>query len=107
MVDALRVGRAARVMRIFRVLRGVRSTKLLAEFVLLRRAQGAFLAATLVSLLLLVFASIAILQFERVPGANITSAQDAIWWAVVTLTTVGTAIGTRSPARDGRSRPCS
>jgi voltage-gated potassium channel len=89
MVDMLRVGRAARVMRIFRVLRGVRSTKLLAEFVLGRRAQSAFLAATLISILLVVFASIAILQFEQAPDANITTAQDAIWWAVVTLTTVG------------------
>jgi voltage-gated potassium channel len=89
MVDAVRVGRAARIMRILRVLRGVRSTKLLAEFVLGRRAQSAFLAATLVSLLLVVFASVAVLQFEQVPGANITTAQDAVWWAVVTLTTVG------------------
>jgi voltage-gated potassium channel len=89
MVDVLRVGRAARIMRIQRVLRGVRSTKLLAEFVLGRRAQSAFLAATLVSILLVVFASVAILQFEQTPGANITTAQDAVWWAVVTLTTVG------------------
>jgi voltage-gated potassium channel len=89
MVDALRVGRAARIMRILRVLRGMRSTKLMAEFVLGRRSQGAFLAATLVSLLLVVFASVAILQFEQVQGANITTAQDAVWWAVVTLTTVG------------------
>jgi voltage-gated potassium channel len=89
MVDALRVGRAARIMRILRVLRGVRSTKLLAEFVLHRRAQSAFLAATLVALLLVVLASVAVLQFEQVQGANITSAQDAVWWAVVTLTTVG------------------
>lgn len=89
MVDTLRLGRAARVMRIFRVVRGVRSTKLLAEFILGRRAQRAFLAATLVSLLLVVFASIAVLQFEQVPGANITTADDAIWWSVVTLTTVG------------------
>jgi voltage-gated potassium channel len=89
MVDVLRVGRAARIMRILRVLRSVRSTKLLAEFVLGRRAQSAFLAATLVSILLVVFASVAILQFEQTPGANITTAQDAVWWAVVTLTTVG------------------
>ena len=33
--------------------------------------------------------SIAILQFEAVPGANIASADDAVWWAIVTLTTVG------------------
>ena len=89
MIDALRVGRAARVLRVLRVLRGVRSTKLLAEFVLERRAQGAFLAASLLSLLLVVTGSIAILEFENVKGANIASADDAVWWAMVTLTTVG------------------
>ena len=89
MIDALRVGRVARVLRVLRVLRGVRSTKLLAEFVLERRAKGAFLAASLLSLLLIVLGSIAILQFEAVPGANIASADDAVWWAIVTLTTVG------------------
>jgi voltage-gated potassium channel len=89
MIDVLRVGRAARVLRILRVLRGLRSTKLLATFVLKRRAQDAFLAASLVTILLVVFSSIAILQFERVQGANILSAGDAVWWSVVTLTTVG------------------
>jgi voltage-gated potassium channel len=89
MVDALRVGRAARVMRIVRVLRGVRSTKLLAGLVLGKRAEATFLAVALVSLLLVVFASIAILQFEHVDGSNIKSAEDALWWSVVTITTVG------------------
>ena len=89
MIDALRVGRAARVLRVLRILRGVRSTRLLAEFVLRRRAQGAFLAASLLSLLLIVVGSIAILEFEDVKGANIVSADDAVWWAMVTLTTVG------------------
>jgi voltage-gated potassium channel len=89
MIDAFRMGRAARVLRVLRVLRGVRSTKLLAEFVLERRAHSAFLAASLLSLLLVVAGSIAILEFENVQGANISSADDAIWWAMVTLTTVG------------------
>lgn len=89
MVDAFRVGRAARVMRILRVLRGVRSTKLLAALVIGRRAEATFLAVALVSLLLVVFASIAIVQFEHVDGSNIRSAQDAVWWSVVTITTVG------------------
>jgi voltage-gated potassium channel len=87
-VSAFRIGRAARVFRIVRVLRGVRSTRILAEMVLRRRVESAFLAAAMSSLLLIVFASIAILQFEAATG-NIKTAQDALWWTIVTLTTVG------------------
>ena len=89
MVDALRFGRAARVMRILRVLRGLRSTRLIAQVILTRRSEGAFLAMALLSLLLVLFSSIAILEFENVDGANIRGAQDALWWSFVTITTVG------------------
>jgi voltage-gated potassium channel len=102
MVDALRVGRLVRVVRIFRVLRGLRSTRLLASFILERRVESAFLAAALVSLLLIVFASIAVLQFEMGhSGANIKTAEDALWWAITTITTVG--YGDRFPvSTEGR-----
>jgi voltage-gated potassium channel len=89
MVNAFRVGRLARVVRILRVLRGIRSARIVASAILQRRAQSAFLAACLVTLLLLVFGSIAILQFEDTPQANIKGPGDALWWSVVTLTTVG------------------
>ncbi len=88
-VGYVRWGRAARAVRILRVLRGVRSVRVLGGFILQRRAQGALLAATLASLLMLVFASIAILQLERGTGANIVDAEDALWWSFVTITTVG------------------
>lgn len=89
-VGILRLGRVARIMRVFRVLRGVRATKIVAAFILDRRAEGAFLAATLISMLLVVFSSIAILHFEKdAAGANIQTPDDALWWAVVTVTTVG------------------
>lgn len=88
-VDALRWGRTARLMRVFRVLRGVKSARALAHFVVAQRAQSAFLAAVLLSLLLLVFSSIAMLQFEVPAGGNIQNAEDAMWWAVSTMTTVG------------------
>jgi voltage-gated potassium channel len=98
---ALRIGRAARVMRIFRVLRGVRATKLIASFVLERRAEGAFLAAALVTFLLLLFASASVLHFETLPDSNIKGPEDALWWAFSTITTVG--YGDRFPvSSEGR-----
>lgn len=87
--DVLRWGRAARILRILRVLRVVKSVRLLAHFVVEQRAESAFLATLLLSLLLTVFASIAMLQLETSPDANIRTAQDAMWWAVSTMTTVG------------------
>jgi len=88
-VELLRIGRAARVIRIFRVLRGVRATRILAGVVLERRAQSTALAAALVSLLLLFFSAAAVLQFEIAADGNIKTAADALWWAFVTITTVG------------------
>lgn len=85
----LRWGRAARVLRILRVLRGIKSARTIAHFVVSRRAESAFLASLLISLLLVVACSIAILQFEVPAEGNIRSAEDAIWWAVSTMTTVG------------------
>lgn len=89
MVDVLRVGRAARIVRLLRVMRGVRSTKVLTRYILERRAEGTFLAVALVSMLMVLFSSIAILQVETTEASNIKSPEDALWWAAVTITTVG------------------
>lgn len=89
-LDVLRWGRLARIIRIMRVLRAVRSTRLLATYILRRRAESTVLAVSLISILLVVFASIAILQVERHnPEANIQTPEHALWWAFVTITTVG------------------
>lgn len=46
-------------------------------------------AAALLALILVIGASTAILHFEVAPEANIRTAEDALWWAMATITTVG------------------
>lgn len=90
MLDPLRWGRIARMARIFRVLRAVKATRIIASFVLDRRSESALLAAALISILLVVFSSIAMLHVETgAEGINIKTAEDALWWAFATVTTVG------------------
>jgi len=55
----------------------------------MRRRQSAFLAAGLALLLVVVSASVLILTVEDAAQSNIRSTEDALWWAVTTLTTVG------------------
>jgi voltage-gated potassium channel len=88
-IDTARWGRAARVVRALRVLRALRATQILVALILRRRTENTFLAVSLVALLLVVFCSIAVLHFETHPDANIKTAEDAIWWAFATITTVG------------------
>jgi voltage-gated potassium channel len=90
-VGPLRWGRAARLVRILRVLRGIRSARILMRFIIERRRQSAALAALLATILVVGVSSIMVLELERVAGdkANIHTAEDAIWWSIVTMTTVG------------------
>jgi voltage-gated potassium channel len=88
-LDAARWGRAARIARIVRVLRGVRATKILTGLVLEKRRENSLLGAALLGLLLLLFASISILHVETEAASNIKTAEDALWWALTTITTVG------------------
>ena len=88
-LDAARWGRIARVTRVLRVLRAIRAARLLTTVVLRDRAQNSALAVSLIALLLIVFSSIAVLQFESGADSNIRTGGDAIWWAFVTMATVG------------------
>ena len=88
-LSVARWGRLARIARVFRVLRGVRATKEITSVLLKERARNTFLAASLFALLLVIVCSIAELHFETTREANIRTAEDAVWWAFATITTVG------------------
>lgn len=85
----LRWGRLVRVVRILRLLRGFRSTKLILQLLFANRAKGTFAAVAMITFVIVVFASIAVLNLENAPDSNIKTASDALWWAFVTVSTVG------------------
>lgn len=88
-LGSLRWGRAARVVRILRVIRSIKAARFLAAIVFHNRARNALLAGSFVAVVVVFLSSFAILQFESHNEGNITSAEDAIWWALCTVTTVG------------------
>ena len=85
----LRLARLSRLVRIGR-LRRYKNKHVLVEDVLQNRGQYAVFITLMSALTVLFLCSVLVLQFEsRSPQANITSGSDAIWWAIVTITTVG------------------
>lgn len=85
----LRAGRALRLIRLLRIMRAFRSTKHLIRYVFESRVKGTFTVVSIIAVLMILFSSIAILQVEDQPNSNIKSAEDALWWSYVTITTVG------------------
>lgn len=89
-LEALRLGRLIRIFRVLRMLRGIRLVHRILNTFLRNKIRGGFVAAGLAVFLLLSFSSISILICEQgYPDANITTAGDAVWWSVATITTVG------------------
>jgi voltage-gated potassium channel len=89
MVDFLRAGRLLRLIRLFRVIRAFKSTKQLLNHIFKNKAEGALTSVISISVLLVIFSAIAILEVETVPSANIKTAEDAIWWSYSTLLNSG------------------
>jgi voltage-gated potassium channel len=88
-LPVLRWGRLVRVLRVIRLLRGVRAVHRVLRMVLEEKLQSGAISLGLMAFLLVTFSSVSILVFERQEGSNIKSAEDAIWWSITTVTTVG------------------
>lgn len=85
----LRLARLSRFARITRLLRG-QNKKTLVEDVVAHRGQYAAFVTVLAAFIVLTVSSVLVLQFEgSSPNANITTGGGALWWGIVTLTTVG------------------
>lgn len=89
MIDAFRTARLVKLVRIIRIIKAYRSVQQLLTYLFHNRAKGTFASAILTAVLMLIFSAIAILKVETLPECNIKTAEDAIWWAFVTITTVG------------------
>lgn len=94
-LKVLRVFRLIRVFRLFREL----GAKTILRTLIKDRAGSALLVLLLMGILVLQFGSLTILYVEYdAAGANITTASDALWYTIVTISTVG--YGDRYPVTD-------
>jgi len=85
-IDALR---AMRVFRILRILRLLRAGRIIAGFVAESRSRNTIAVTVFAFFVLVLVGSAAVMMFERPADGSIKGAGDAIWWAIVTMTTVG------------------
>ena len=89
-----RIFRLSRLSRIARLMRGQKKKELVQDIVD-NRGQYAIFITLLSGMLVLTIASVLVLQFETTPPPgltrtpNIDSGGDALWWGLVTITTVG------------------
>lgn len=99
MLQEFRAGNLFRIIRFVRLLRALRSVRVIWLYVLGNRGKNTFITVAGVSCLLMMAGSIIIFNVEKQePLGNIKTPSDAIWWTIVTITTVG--YGDRYPVSD-------
>ncbi len=85
----LRLARLNRLVRAGSILRGSNRRRLIRD-VLDNRGEYAGFITVLAAILVLSVSTLLVIQLESgAAGANITTGGDALWWALVTITTVG------------------
>ncbi len=89
LLEPARWGRLARLVRLFRVFRGLRGSTGLMRRLLHQRQELTLAAISIFILLVVVFASAAMLIAEADSGSQIDTAEEALWFTLATMTTVG------------------
>lgn len=88
-VAQLKILRVFRLLRVYRLMRDIGPRTLWSTLVH-DRANSALMTLLLLGVLVLQFGSLTVLWVEEdADGANITSASDALWYTLVTISTVG------------------
>lgn len=80
--------RYIRIFRIFRVIRIIKSITFLIDFIKNNKANSLYGFIVFTVFTLLVLCTTAVLYIEQDVG-NIKTAEDALWWSFITITTVG------------------
>jgi voltage-gated potassium channel len=89
-IPLLRIARLLRIVRVGRVMSRMGGPKAAAKACFANRATGGLLLVMFIALLVLEFGSMAMLWAERpAPNALIVTAEDSIWYVIVTMSTVG------------------
>lgn len=91
-LGSLPYGRILRVFRLVRVVAGFREFgwRNTVRWFVAHRAQGTLFLVLGMLIIVLEFGGLLVLWFEaEAPGSNIRTGGEALWWGVVTITTVG------------------
>ena len=80
--------RYIRIFRVFRVLRVIKSLNILYKFIKTNKRASLYGLIVFSSTIILILSSTLVLYLEQDVG-NIKTAEDALWWSYITITTVG------------------
>ena len=88
-IEQLKILRVFRLFRVYRLMKEV-GVKAIGRGLLKERAGSALLTLLMAGILVLQFGSLGILRIEQyAPEGNIKTASDALWYVIVTISTVG------------------
>ena len=98
-VPMLRIARVLRIVRVIRIVGRMGGPEQALRAFFANKATGGLLLVFLIAIMVMEFGSLAVLWAEHAsPDANITTAEDAVWYLIVTMSTVG--YGDQYPVTD-------